>query len=173
MDRSEARSADTKGTIMAHTYTQILVHMVFATKERRPLIMPQLKTDLHAYMAGISRNLGCHVYALGGVPDHCHLVFDLSPTIALADFANKVKAGSTKWARRERGRRNFGWQRGYGAFSVSQQNLERAIQYVESQEAHHRKRSFQEELEAFMTLHGMVADNEFIEGVFSKPDMRE
>ena len=79
------------GTSMAHTYTRILTHMVFATKERRPLIVPRLKAELHAYMAGISRNLGCHVYALGGVVEHCHLVFDLSPTIALANFANKVK----------------------------------------------------------------------------------
>ena len=159
------------GTIMAHTYTQILIHMVFATKERRPLIVPQLKTDLHAYMAGVSRNLKCHVYALSGVADHCHLVFDLSPTIALADFANRVKAGSTKWARRDRGVRDFGWQRGYGAFSVSQQNLQRAIQYVDSQEAHHRKRSFQEELETFMKLHGMTADSEFVQGVFQKPNI--
>jgi REP element-mobilizing transposase RayT len=155
---------------MAHTYTRVLVHMVFATRERRPLIVPELQADLHAYMAGISNNLGCHVYALGGVADHCHLVFDLSRTVALAEFANKVKSGSTKWVRRERGRRNFGWQRGYGAFSVSQQNLERAVRYVESQEPHHQKRSFQEELEAFMEQHGMAADSEFIEGVYRRPD---
>jgi len=97
---------------MAHTYTQNLIHMVFATKERRPLITPPLKPDLHAYMVGISHNLKCHVYALNGVADHCHLVFDLSPTTALADFANRIKAGSTKWARRDRNMREFGWQRG-------------------------------------------------------------
>jgi REP element-mobilizing transposase RayT len=68
--------------------------MVLATKERRSLITPQLKTDLHAYMVGISHNLK-YVYAVNGVADHCHLVFDLSPTIALADFANRIKAGST------------------------------------------------------------------------------
>lgn len=154
---------------MAHTHTRILVHMVFATHERRPLIVPEFKPKLHAYMAGIVRNLECHVYALDGVADHCHLVFDLAPKIALADFANKLKSGSTKWAKREGGQRDFSWQRGYGAFSMNQESLERAIRYVESQEEHHRRQSLREELEGFMKLHGMKGDSEFLDGIYVPP----
>jgi len=149
---------------MPHTKSRILIHMVFATKERRPLITPDFKPKLHAYMAGTVRGLGCHVHALDGVADHCHLVFDLAPKIALADFANKLKAGATKWAR-EQGMRDFGWQRGYGAFSMNEQSLERAITYVRGQEEHHRKVSFRDELAEFMRVHGMDADPEFVDGV--------
>ena len=140
---------------MAHTHTQVLIHLVFATRERRPLIVPEIKTDLHAYMAGIVRNLACHVHALNGVADHCHLIVDLSPKLALADLVNRLKASSTKWVRREGGVPEFGWQRGYGAFAVSQPGLVRAVRYVETQEAHHQKRSLREELAAFIELHGM------------------
>lgn len=150
---------------MAHTFTRILIHMVFATHERRPLITPDLKPDLHAYMAGIVTGLDCHLHALDGVADHCHLVFDLSPTIALADFTNQLKSSSTKWARKN-GHRGFGWQRGYGAFSVNQDSLARAVKYVRNQEQHHAKISLREELEEFVRLHGMKMDSEFIEGVY-------
>ena len=155
---------------MAHTCTRILVHMVFATKDRRPLIVAPIKPKLHAYMAGICRHLNCHLYALDGVEDHSHLVFDLSPTVSLADFANRLKAGATKWARREGGLLDFGWQRGYGAFSLGQQNLNSAIRYVQSQENHHRRRSLADELGSFMRLHGMSLDSEFAEGVYRTPN---
>ncbi|MBK8206704.1 MAG: IS200/IS605 family transposase [Planctomycetes bacterium] len=138
--------------------------MVFATKERRPLITPDLKPKLHAYMAGTVKSLGCHVHALDGVADHCHLVFDLAPKLALADFANKLKAGATGWAR-EDGHREFGWQRGYRAFSMNQESLESAVQYVKNQESHHAKTSFRDELEGFMKLHGMEVDPEFVDGL--------
>jgi REP element-mobilizing transposase RayT len=143
--------------------------MVFATHERLPLIVPEFKPTLHSYMAGIIRNLDCHVYALDGVSDHCHLIFDLSPKIAMAGFANKLKSGSTKWARREAGQRDFSWQRGYGAFSMNQDSLERAIRYVESQEEHHAKQTFRDELEAFMKVHGMELDPEFVDGIYIPP----
>jgi putative transposase len=149
---------------MAHTKSRILVHMVFATKERLPLIMPDFKPKLHAYMAGTVRGLGCHLHALDGVADHCHLVFDLAPKIALADFTNKLKSGSTKWARDE-GMRQFGWQRGYGAFSMNQESLDRTVKYVRSQEQHHAVRSFRDELAEFIRVNGMEPDPEFIEGL--------
>lgn len=150
---------------MAHTHTRILIHMVFATHERRPLITPELMPKLHPYMAGIARNLDCHVYALGGVADHCHIVFDLPPKLSLAEFANQVKSSSTKWARGD-GARDFGWQRGYGAFSMNAESLDRAIRYVETQEQHHAKLSMRQELEEFLRVNGMAADTEFLDGVY-------
>lgn len=149
---------------MAHTYTHILIHMVFATKDRKRLITPNWKPKLHAYMAGTVRALDCHLHALDGVEDHCHLVFDLVPKLALSEFANKLKAGATSWARKN-GFPEFGWQRGYGAFSMNQESLDRAVRYVKNQEEHHRKRSFRDELEEFVRLHGMELAPEFVDGV--------
>ena len=151
---------------MSHTKSKILIHMVFATIERKPIILGDFKPDLHAYMAGTVRGLGAFLHALGGVEDHCHLVFDLPPKLALADFANQLKSATSRWAR-SNGYREFGWQRGYGAFSVNQSSLERAVQYVESQEAHHRKQTFRDELAEFLRVHGMDADGEFIDGVYT------
>jgi REP element-mobilizing transposase RayT len=139
--------------------------MVFATHERRPIITPNLEPQLYAYMAGTVRGLGCHLHALNGVEDHCHLVFDLARTITVADFTNKLKAGATKWAR-DNGHPDFAWQRGYGAFSMNQESLDRAVRYVRSQKDHHKKTTLHEELAEFMRLHGMEADTEFIDGAY-------
>lgn len=157
---------------MAHTHTRMLVHMVFATHERRPLIGPTFKPRLLDYMVGIARELDCYVYAVDGVADHCPLVLDLAPTIALAEFANKLKSGSSKWARRDGGQPDFKWQRGYGAFSVNQDSLERAVAYVKNQESHHARVSLRDELESFMRLHGMIPDSEFIDGAY-RPDAEQ
>ncbi|MCZ7608283.1 MAG: IS200/IS605 family transposase [Planctomycetota bacterium] len=153
---------------MSHTKAKILVHMVFATHERQPLIVGDFKPDLHAYMAGTVRGMGVFLHALDGVEDHCHLVFDLPPKLALAEFANQLKSGASRWAR-SNGHRQFGWQRGYGAFSVNHSSLERAVQYVLKQEEHHQRQSFRDELAEFLRVHGMEADSEFIDGVFT-PD---
>lgn len=153
---------------MAHTYVRNLLHVVFATKERCPLITQEFRPELHAYMAGIVRNLDCHLYALDGVADHCHLIIDLHPSLALADFANQLKSNATKWARRDGGQRDFYWQRGYGAFSMNQESLERAIQYVRNQEKHHAQTTFRDELETFMKVHGMTPDPEFVDGIIPK-----
>jgi REP element-mobilizing transposase RayT len=146
---------------MSHTKSKILIHMVFATFERRPIIVGDFKPELHAYMAGTARELGVFLHAVGGVEDHCHLVFDLPPKIALADFANQLKSNTSRWAGRE-----FGWQRGYGAFSVNNASLDRAIQYVLNQDEHHRRQTFRDELAEFLRVHGMAADSEFIDGVY-------
>ena len=155
---------------MPHTHTRVLVHLVFATRDRMPLIVPEARGRLHAYMAGTCRALKCHVYALGGWSDHCHVVFDLAPTISLAELANRLKAASTKWARRDGGLPAFGWQRGYGAFGLGPRSLDRAVRYVESQEEHHRTRSLREELETLLRLHGMEADPELVLGVYADTD---
>ena len=160
----ECRKRDTSLGIIP---TRILIHMVFATIERSPLIHAELKPSLHAYMAGTVRNLGPHLYALNGVDDHCHLIFDLPPKLALADFANQLKASTTKWVKKEHGA-DFGWQRGYGAFSMNQESLSRAVRYVETQEEHHKQTTFRDELESFVRLHGMEADPEFIDGEWKR-----
>jgi putative transposase len=153
---------------MAHTRTKILIHMVFATHERKPIIVGDFKPDLHAYMAGTAHGLGVFLHALGGVEDHCHLVFDLPPKLALASFADQLKSSTSRWAG-SNGCREFRWRRGYGAFSVNQSSLERAVQYVLAQEEHHRKQTFRAELAEFLRVHDMDADSEFIDGVY-QPD---
>lgn len=150
---------------MAHTKAKILIHLVFATKERQPLIVGDFKPDLHAYMAGAVRGMGVFLQALDGVEDHCHIVFDLPPKLALADFANQLKSGASRWAR-SNGHPQLGWQRGYGAFSMNQSSLDRAVQYVLNQEQHHRKQTFRDELAEFLRVHDMETDSEFIDGVY-------
>jgi len=144
--------------------SHLLVHVVFATHDRAPLIGIDLKAKLHAYMAGIIRNQGCYLYALDGVADHVHVVIDLPPKIALSSLLRDIKSNSTSWARAQ-GFADFRWQRGFGAFSMNHESLSRAIRYVQNQEAHHATKSFIEELEVFLKAHGMARDEEFLSGI--------
>lgn len=148
---------------MSHTVTRNLIHMVFATKHRVPLITVPFEAKLHAYMAGTVRSLDCFLHALGGVEDHVHLIFDLTPKLALSDFARKFKTSASKWAKAN-GSPEFAWQRGYGAFGVNQQGLKRAVAYVRGQKEHHAHTTFRDELEAFLKVHGMNLDIEFLKG---------
>ncbi|MBK9973905.1 MAG: IS200/IS605 family transposase [Planctomycetes bacterium] len=150
---------------MAHTYTRLLVHVVFATKRRAPIITAEFKPALYAYMVAIFKNHDCFVHAIDGVADHCHVLIDLPARFALADVVRKVKANSSKTFRENYPEVGFGWQRGYGAFSLSAGHLQQVREYVLGQEEHHREHSLNEELERLLKIHGFVGDPEFIEGV--------
>ena len=150
---------------MAHTHTRLLVHLVFATKRRAPFIAPELKPDLFAYMVGIFKQHDCFVQAIGGVADHCHILLDLPSRFALADVVRKVKASSSKTFREQHPKVGFGWQRGYGAFSVSPGHAESVKEYIEGQEEHHKQHTLKEELERLLKIHGLAADPEFIDGL--------
>lgn len=105
---------------MSHTFTHLVVHVVFGTKDRAPLISASIKADLFAYIGGIIRELDGKTLAINGMPDHIHLLISLPATLAVADAIRVVKTNSSRWVHEkwpERGA--FGWQQGYGAFSVS------------------------------------------------------
>jgi REP element-mobilizing transposase RayT len=150
---------------MAHTYTNLVVHALFSTKERKRSITPELKADLHAYMGGILRNLKVRTLALNGIEDHVHLLVVLPPTLCTADLMEALKSSSTGWVRKKGGEsKTFAWQGGYTAFSVSQSNIGVVKAYIENQEQHHRKMSFKEELAAFLEKHGISYDERYLLG---------
>jgi REP element-mobilizing transposase RayT len=149
-------------TEMAHTYTNLLTHALFSTKDRQPLIRAEMKSDLYAYMGGIITNLRCKPVLINGPNDHVHLLFVLPASLSLADFMEKLKANSSKWANERSQRRAFSWQTGYTAFSVSQSKLEEVKAYISHQEEHHRKLTYQEEVVALLKKHGVEFDPRFV-----------
>ncbi len=137
---------------MGHTYTSTLFHVVFSTKERRAVIKEPEK--LWAYIAGTARNLDYEPLAVGGTENHLHLLLRLPAHVPVADAAQKLKANSSRWLG-ENGTW-FGWQHGYGAFSVSPSNVEAVRRYVQNQAEHHRRRSFEEEFVALLVKSGIT-----------------
>ena len=125
---------------MPHSHTVNVVHIVFSTKERLKLLRPEFAPRLRSYLAGICKNLELHVYAVGGMSDHVHLLVRLPATLSLAEAANALKSNSSKWAN-EQGHK-FAWQKGYAAFSVSASLIATVVQYIQTQETHHRKMTF-------------------------------
>lgn len=144
---------------MPHSYSNLLTHIVYSTKNRRPLIDSDLVSRLFPYFGGIVRQLGGTLFTVNGVEDHVHLLAQLPPTIAVADAIGKIKGSSTHWIHESfSDRSEFSWQRGYGAFSVSKSNVARLVQYIARQKAHHQKQSFQEEFVELLRRHGFSVD---------------
>ena len=136
---------------MAHTYSSILFHIVFSTKERRAAIREPAK--LWAHIAGIARNIGYDARAIGGTENHIHLLLCLPAHVAAAEAAQKLKSNSSGWLR-EPGSW-LGWQEGYGAFSVSPSNVDAVRRYIQNQPEHHRRHSFEEEFLALLEKAGI------------------
>lgn len=148
---------------MAHTFTNLLTHAIFSTKDRRPCIKAEIKTELHAYIGGIVRELRGKALLINGTADHVHLLFDLPPSVSVSEALRIVKANSSRWVHDKWDRRYpFGWQTGYAAFSVSQSNVPGVLKYIANQEKHHRKISFKEELLAYLKKHNIPYDERFI-----------
>ena len=145
------------------SYVSSYFHCVFSTKERRPLIAPSLQERLWPFLGGIARQNKMKAIEIGGVPDHVHVLLSLPSTLAIAKALQLIKGGSSKWVHdtfREHWR--FGWQVKYGAFSVSVSQLDKTIQYIRNQEAHHRKMTFQEEFVALLKKHRIAYDERYL-----------
>ena len=145
---------------MAHSYTNLLTHALFSTKDRRPMIGTEWKSDLHAYLGGIIANLRGKPVLINGPKDHVHLLFVLPASLALPDFMEKLKANSSQWAKEHA--RGFAWQTGYTAFSVSQSKLAEVKAYIAHQDERHRRRTYLEEVVAPLTRHGVDFDPRFV-----------
>ncbi len=127
------------------------------------MIDRELAPELCAYMAEIIKTLRAKPILINGVRDHVHLLFRLPPALAVADAMEKVKANSSRWVRQRRGKRKeFAWQTGYTAFSVSQSNLGRVRRYIADQERHHRRMSYREEVLAFLKKHDVAYDDHHV-----------
>jgi REP element-mobilizing transposase RayT len=135
---------------------------LFSTKDRQPIVRPEIKSDLYAYMGGIITNLRGKPVLINGPKDHVHLLFVLPASLSLADFMEKLKANSSKWANEGWPRRAFSWQTGYAAFSVSQSKLNEVKAYISQQEEHHRKSTYQDEVIVLLKKHGVEFDSRFV-----------
>ena len=147
---------------MSHSYAQNLVHLVFSTKARAKTISLSVQPKLHAYIIGICHNDGILVHALGGTEDHIHCLLQLPPTRCLAKIVLTIKANSSRWVRQTA--RDFAWQQGYAAFSVITSLLPTVTRYIQNQQAHHRKMSFEDEFLALLRKHGVEYDPKFVLG---------
>ncbi len=147
---------------MSHSYTLNHLHIVFSTKERQRLIEKQMQPRLWSYMAGIGRNHGFLVIANGGMEDHVHLLIQLPPVLTLSKAVTLVKANSSKWVS-EHGIR-FAWQEGYGAFAVSASSIAAVVRYINDQERHHRKMTFEDEFIGLLRKHGIECDPKYVFG---------
>jgi REP element-mobilizing transposase RayT len=147
---------------MPSTHTSLHVHIVFSTKARVPLIDPAWRNDLHAYMGGCLKRLDAFPQEIGGVSDHVHLLVGIKPVHAIADLVKETKRVSTEWVRDAKRIRGFAWQEGYDAFSVSKSAVPSVREYIQQQEKHHKKRTFQEEYREFLEKHGIDFDERYL-----------
>jgi REP element-mobilizing transposase RayT len=148
---------------MSQSLSYLLVHIVFSTKDRSPILDASIRPALHAYLATVARNVGCECYRVGGVADHVHVAVRISRTITIAQLVEVLKSSSSKWLKTQSDALiHFAWQNGYGAFSVGPTDLEALRQYIDNQEEHHRERTFQEEYRALLIPFGVEFDERYV-----------
>ena len=145
------------------THTAISYHIVFSTKDRRPVLRQERRDDLFRYIWGIIKNRRGHLYRVNGVEDHLHILTSLHPTVSLADFVKEIKTGSAHWIKENCVFRSFShWQEGYGAFTCCKREIAGLIEYIKGQEQHHRKMKFQEEYRTLLLEAGMEFDERYM-----------
>ena len=144
------------------SYRQLLYHLVFRTKDSLPTIKQDQSDQLYAYIAGIIKNKNSHLYWINGVENHLHILTDLHPSIALADFMREIKASSSLWMKNTGYFPAFnGWSEGYGSFTCSYMDMGRLIDYVKHQQEHHRKKTFEEEYRSLLLESGLEIDERY------------
>ncbi|HKW27574.1 MAG TPA: IS200/IS605 family transposase [Terriglobales bacterium] len=141
---------------MSHSYPNILVHCVFSTRERRPIIPHDLQSKLWHYVAGIAKNHWASVLECGGTTNHLHVLLVLPSDMPLSKAVQILKANSSRWLG-EHGI-DFAWQEGYAAFSVSASQLASVREYIQNQAAHHQHRNIEEEFIALLRKSGIAYD---------------
>jgi REP element-mobilizing transposase RayT len=144
---------------MSQSLAKNTIHLVFSTKDRRPWLKADVRPRVFAYLAGIFNEWQSPAILVGGHDDHVHALFELSKNHPLKKVVEETKKSSSKWIKSlDRGFAGFSWQNGYGAFSVSESKIAEARRYIERQDVHHRRMSFQEELTKLFVRHGIAFD---------------
>ena len=147
---------------MAHSFGKLLYHVIYSTKLRRPTILEPWREKLYAYDHGIVENHGGRLHRAGGTSDHIHLLVELKNDVSVAEAVGIIKANSSKWIHESfADSSDFAWQTGYAAFTVSLSAVDDVIRYIDNQEEHHRKTTFEEELAAFLRRHGITYDERY------------
>ena len=144
---------------MAHTFTNLLYHIIFATKDRCAMLKPSMAGRVHAYLGGGIREEGGVALAVNGTANHVHILAKLRQDKTVSDVLRSIKANASKWIHQTfLVQSSFAWQTGYGAFTVSESQVEKVRRYIAEQETHHRTMSFEEEWAAILKAHGIDFD---------------
>lgn len=150
---------------MASTYTALHYHLIFSTKNRTPWLTPELESRVWEYIGGVARHHKMIALQVGGFDDHIHALIGAPATVAPSQIAQYLKGDSSKWIHETfPDLRDFGWQEGYGAFTVSKSNINAVIGYIQKQREHHQKQSFQDEYLEFLQKHGINYDERYLWG---------
>ena len=144
------------------SYRQHLYHIVFRTKDSLPTIRQNNANVLYSYITGIARQKNSHLYRINGVENHLHILTDMNPSIAPIDFVKDIKVSSSIWIKKSNLFPAFkGWAVGYGSFTCSYRDIDRLIEYIMSQQEHHKKISFEEEYRKLLLEYGITPDEKF------------
>ena len=148
---------------MPQSLSSILIHLIFSTKNREPLLTPEIETELYPYLASIFNAMKSPALIINGTSDHLHTLFSLSRVVTIADIVEEVKTESSKWIK-TKGRefRNFHWQSGYGAFSIGQSQAPTVKRYIARQKEHHRHVTFQDEYRKFLKAYDIEYDERYV-----------
>jgi putative transposase len=140
-----------------------MLHIVFSTKDRQPLIHPDIEEELYGYIIGTCKKINCPIIKINGVADHIHILLHLRRTISISDLLSNIKANSSRWIK-TKGKlyKDFSLQNGYGGFAVSRLAVESAIKYISKQKEHHKKISFKEELLAMLERAQIPYNKEYL-----------
>ena len=148
---------------MPQSLSKVIIHIIFSTKDREPWLDHEIRPRMHAYLATVCRDMGGEAYRVGGVSDHVHVVTTLPRTVSQADLIEHMKKTSSKWIKGLAPKYGgFHWQRGYADFSVSPSQLDPVLDYVSTQENHHRTRTFQDEYREFLRKHEIAFDERYV-----------
>jgi len=148
---------------MPQSLAKILIHLVYSTKNRERVLTEQIRDELHRYTATLLRELGSPALLINSVEDHVHIVLSLARTRTVSEVVEEIKIGSSKWIKTKGSEfAQFHWQSGYGAFSVSQSNLDEVLKYVANQPEHHRRKTFQEEYREFLKRYQIEYDERYV-----------
>lgn len=148
---------------MPGKFLNVTIHFVWSTARREPRIAPEWKDRLYGYIGGVLDNKKATLIGAGGVADHVHLLTSLPSTVTIAEMVNAMKANSSRWIHETfPNQKDFAWQSGYGAFSVSKSAEEKVMQYIRNQEEHHRRQDFKEEFIEFLNKHGVGYDDRYL-----------
>jgi putative transposase len=148
---------------MAHSYYQVYEHICFSVKDRLPLLTPEIRKELFAYLAGGVKNQNCFPVIVGGYREHVHLPIRKTAACATSDLVKEWKRISTYWLREKGvGYGKFSWQAGYGAFSISHWDVEKVKDYIENQETHHAHMGWEDEYRKLLVKHGVEFDERYI-----------
>lgn len=149
---------------MPQSLSNVILHIIFSTKDRHPFLDDDVRDQMHGYLATLCRDLGSVCYKVGGVADHVHIVTTLPRTLSQSDLLEDLKKKSSKWIKGIDPDRygKFAWQRGYGSFAVSQSHLDEVVKYAANQKEHHKTQTFQEEYRKFLGKYRIEFDERYV-----------